>query len=119
MTCEMDAIVNTCRPEYVLAISTTCDATIGSIQLCKACGGGGAVAYPGFFLVAKKTPTKIFFNQGVDTILAPTFTSHLHLRVLETPLRPTLDTPLGGGLDHQPEPPIRCSQYVCYEFANL
>ena len=39
-------------------------------------------------------PAKFFFNQAVDAILAPTFTSHLNLRVLETPLGPTLDTPL-------------------------
>ena len=57
------------------------------------------MAYPGFFLVARKPPSQDFcLNQGVDTMLAPTFTSHLNLRVLETPLTPTLDTPLGATL---------------------
>ena len=35
-----------------------------------------------------------FFNQGVTSLLALTLTRHLHLRLSETPLRPTLDTPL-------------------------
>ena len=45
-------------------------------------------------LVARKPPPPgqdFFLNQADDTILAPTFTSHLNLRVFETPLRPTLD----------------------------
>ena len=40
-------------------------------------------------------PTWFFFKSGGTPLLAPTFTSHLNLRLLETPLRPTLDTPLG------------------------
>ena len=46
------------------------------------------MAYPGGFLVARKpAPCHDFFNQGgVTPLLAPTFTSHLHLRLLETPL---------------------------------
>ena len=38
----------------------------------------------------------LFFKSGgVTPLLAPTFTSHLNLRLLEPlPLRPTLDTPL-------------------------
>ena len=41
-------------------------------------------------------PTWVFFKSGGTPLLAPTFTSHLNLRLLETPLRPTLDTPLLG-----------------------
>ena len=56
-----------------------------------------SVAYPGvFWLPETPPPWPIYiFNQGVVTILAPTFTSHLKLRVLENPpLIPTLHTPL-------------------------
>ena len=47
-----------------------------------------AVAYPGFFfcLPGNPPPTMIFFNQGVTPLLAPTLTSHFHLRRSETPL---------------------------------
>ena len=63
------------------------------------CGKRGAtthaVAYPGGFSGCPETPpAMIFFNQGVTPLLSPTFISHLNLRLLETPLRPTLDTPL-------------------------
>ena len=50
-----------------------------------------------FWLPGDPPPDQDFcLNQADDTILAPTFTSHLNLRVLEppSPLRPTLDTPL-------------------------
>ena len=46
------------------------------------CSPRSAVAYPGFFFGCPETPPPpppghdYFFNQGVDTILAPTFTSH-------------------------------------------
>ena len=40
-----------------------------------------AVAYPGGFMVARKPPPRprFFLNQGVRHLLAPIFTSHLHL----------------------------------------
>ena len=42
------------------------------------------VAYPGgLYGCPEPPPAKIFLNQGVDTILAPTFISHLNLRNLE------------------------------------
>ena len=55
------------------------------------------VAYPGGFLGCPETPlpAMICFKSGVTPLLAPTFTSHLNFRLLETPpLIPTLDTPL-------------------------
>ena len=54
--------------------------TIQTIQI--------SVAYPGGFSGCPETPqpTMIFFIQGVTSLLAPTLTSHLHLRLLETPL---------------------------------
>ena len=59
-----------------------------------------------FFLVARNPPGQYFFlNQGVDTILAPTFTSHLNLRILETPPPETnselfIDTVVSWRRDH-------------------
>ena len=49
-----------------------------------------------FCLVARKPPppAMMFLISEVTPLLAPTFTSHLDLRLMETPLRPTLDTPL-------------------------
>ena len=45
-----------------------------------------AVAYPGgFWLPENALSGHDFFNQGVTSLLAPTFTSHLDLRLLETP----------------------------------
>ena len=53
-----------------------------------------SMAYPGVFVGCPETPPPgqghHFLNQGV----ALTFSSHLNLRLLETPLRPTLDKPL-------------------------
>ena len=50
----------------------------------------------GGFLVARKSPppAMIFLNQAVTPLLTPAFTSNLNLRILETPMRPTLDRPL-------------------------
>ena len=49
----------------------------------------GSVAYPGGFSGCPETPppaTMFFLFRGVTPLLAPTLTSHLHLRLLETPL---------------------------------
>ena len=48
----------------------------------------------GVFWFPETPPGHFCLNRGWDPLLAPTFTSHLHLRLLETPLRPALDTPL-------------------------
>ena len=49
--------------------------------------GVGAVAYPrGFSGCPETPPDHNFFIQGVTPLLAPTLTSHLHLRLLETHL---------------------------------
>ena len=56
-----------------------------------------SVAYPGGFSGCPETPSHDFLNQTGDTVtdlLAPTFISNLNLQLLETPLGPTLDTPL-------------------------
>ena len=52
------------------------------------------VSRGGFWLPGNPPPTVIFFKSGGDTLLTPSVTSHLNFRLLETPLRPTLDTPL-------------------------
>ena len=77
----------------------SCHAWLGAnntVQRVKSWTVGGRVAYPGFFSGCPEPPppVMIFFNQGVTPLLAPTFTSHLNLRLLEPPLRPTLDTSL-------------------------
>ena len=40
----------------------------------------------GFLVARNPPPDHNFFIQGVTPLLAPTLTSHLHLRLLETPL---------------------------------
>ena len=47
-------------------------------------------------MVARKPPPghDFFIIRWVTPLLTPTFTSHFNLRLLETPLRPTLYTPL-------------------------
>ena len=57
------------------------------------------VAYPGFFGCPETPPPSphgpdLFKVTVVTPLLAPTFNSQLNLRLLETPLRPSLDTPL-------------------------
>ena len=54
----------------------------------------------GGFLVARNPPppTMICFNQGVTPLLAPTLTSHFHLRRSETPLETNSGYATGTGM---------------------
>ena len=59
------------------------------------------VSYPEVFSGCTETPLAIIllFKSELTPLLAPTFTCHLNLRLLETPLRPALDTPLSAAYE--------------------
>ena len=60
--------------------------------------GLSGVSRGGFWLPGNPPDRDFCLNQGLHALLAPSFTSHLNCRLLETPLRPTLDTPLRSSI---------------------
>ena len=68
----------------------TCSITQGHLGVFGDLISPGGISRGVFWLPGNPpTPAMIFLNQGVTPLLTPTFTSHLNVRLLETPLDTT------------------------------
>ena len=74
-------------PRFIRQMAEGCGRVVlPSSDRCQQCARYSGVSRGVFWLPGNPPPqAMIFFKQGVTPLLTPTFTSHLNLRLLETP----------------------------------